>query len=102
MLGAGFSSDSSSDDDSELSRIKEDPVQLEVYNYKQESKLPFHLHPLKDFWKMQSGRFPLLSKLTKTYLAMSATSTQAERAFSKLGLLLTKRRLALDGEKSIK
>ena len=47
---------------------------------------------------MQADRFPYLAKLAKKYLAVSATSTQAERAFSKLGLLLTKRRLAMDGE----
>ena len=63
-----------------------------------ESKLPSHLNPLQDFWKMQADQFPYLAKLAQKYLAVSATSTQAERAFSKLGLLLTKRRLAMDGE----
>ena len=33
------------------------------------------------------------------YLCVLATSTQAERAFSGLGLLLTKRRLCMTGPK---
>ena len=71
---------------------------LSCYRYRSEPKLPADLCPLQDFWKKNSSRFPHLAKLAKKYLAVCATSTPAERAFSKLGLLLAKRRLSLDGE----
>ena len=56
------------------------------------------MDPLGDFWKGNEGKYPLLSKLAKKYLANPATSVTAERVFSKLGLLLSKRRLNLDPE----
>ena len=93
----GLESDSSDDDEQE-NVLKDDPIRLEVHRYRSEPKLPADLCPLQDFWKKNSSRFPHLAKLAKKYLAVCATSTPAERAFSKLGLLLAKRRLSLDGE----
>ena len=95
--GSGLESDSSDDDEQE-NVLKDDPIRLEVHRYRSEPKLPADLCPLQDFWKKNSSRFPHLAKLAKKYLAVCATSTPAERAFSKLGLLLAKRRLSLDGE----
>ena len=97
LLGPGLESDSS-DDDEQDKALKDDPIRLEVHRYRSEPKLPAGLCPLQDFWKKNCHRFPHLAKLVKKYLAVCASSTPAERAFSKLGLLLAKRRLSLDGE----
>ena len=42
--------------------------------------------------------YPTLVRLARKYLCVSATSAQAERAFSRMGWLLNKRRLSLSGE----
>ena len=50
------------------------------------------------WWKNRAERYPLLTKLVKKYLLIPATSTESERTFSSLGLLLTKTRLGMTGE----
>ena len=42
--------------------------------------------------------YPTLVRLARKYLCVPATSAQAERAFSRMGWLLNKRRLSLSGE----
>ena len=42
--------------------------------------------------------YPTLVRLARKYLCVPATSAQAERAFSRMGWLLKKRRLSLSGE----
>ena len=49
------------------------------------------------WWKEHEAKYPNLSKLAKKYLAIPATSVEAERRFSDLGILLTKRRLNMTG-----
>ena len=43
-------------------------------------------------------KFPHLARIAKKYLCVMATSTEAERTFSALGLLLTKQ-ILYDGRK---
>ena len=50
------------------------------------------------FWRDREASYPLLSKLARKYLCIPATSVEAERRFSDLGILLTKRRLCMTGE----
>ena len=47
-----------------------------------------------DWWKAKKEEYPTLTRLTTKYLCVPGTSTQAERVFSCMGLLLNKRRLS--------
>ena len=98
MLGVMLESSSESDEDVPLPQvdIKRDIVD-EVTKYRSKKKPSNNSNPL-DFWRDNEKRFPLLSSISKKYLAVMATSTTAERVFSTLGLVLTKRRLSLTGE----
>ena len=44
-----------------------------------------------DWWKAKKEEYPTLARM---YLCVPGTSTQAERVFSCMGLLLNKRRLS--------
>ena len=50
------------------------------------------------YWKKNQAKFPNLIILVKKYLCIQASSTEAERSFSALANLLTKRRLRMSGE----
>ncbi|CAG8498993.1 19871_t:CDS:2 [Racocetra fulgida] len=50
-------------------------------------QVPFGSDPFA-WWNMNKDRFPVLSKLARIYLAVSATSTPSERLFSDCGNLL--------------
>ena len=93
-------SSSSDYEDSMPRSVRKDEAKREIYEYRREVNLKKNLDPLVDFWKGNEGKYPLLAKLAKKYLAIPvpATSVTAERVFSKLGLLLSKRRLTLDPE----
>ena len=83
-------SSSSSEDEASGNKTKQD-------KYREEPKMSKVGNPL-NFWKKNEKRFPHLAKLARKYLCLMATSRTAERVFSSLGLLLTKRRLCLIGE----
>jgi hypothetical protein len=51
-----------------------------------------------DYWKINSARFPNLSRMTRDYLAVPGTSTPSERAFSGGRQLITDFRYRLKGE----
>ena len=97
QLGTFFleSSESESDSDNENA----DEIKIELANYRKEPSIAKTEDPLQ-YWKSKESVFPLLAKLAKKYLCVQATSTTAERIFSKLGLPLTKRRLCLDEDRS--
>ena len=50
------------------------------------------------FSSFSSSRYPHLARLARKYLAVPATSTEAERVFSGLSFLLTKQRMAMTGD----
>ena len=50
-----------------------------------------------DYWKINSDRFPNLSRMARYYLAVPGTSTQSERAFSEGMQLITDFRCRLKG-----
>ena len=95
LLGAHLSS-SSSEDEASGNNSKQDILD-EISKYRKEPKISKAGNPLH-FWKKNEKRFPHLAKLARKYLCVMATSRTAERVFSSLGLLLTKRRLCLIGE----
>jgi uncharacterized C2H2 Zn-finger protein len=51
-----------------------------------------------DYWKINSDRFPNLSRMARDYLAVPGTSTPSERAFSGGRQLITDFRCRLKGE----
>ena len=50
------------------------------------------------WWKTNYSIYRFLTKLMFKYFSIPATSTEAERVFSALGNLLTKKRLSMIGE----
>ena len=69
-------------------------MKSELENYRKEPKLDEDLDPI-EWWRVKRFQYPTLIQLVRKYLCIPATSTQAERVFSKLGLTLTKRRLSM-------
>lgn len=53
---------------------------------------------IMEFWKVNSSRFPILSRIAKDYLANCPTSAASERAFSGGRDLLGIRRYCLSKE----
>ena len=50
------------------------------------------------WWQERKHLYPLLSVLARKYLSVQGTSTPAERVMSRMGLILTKKRLNLTGD----
>ncbi|CAF1598618.1 unnamed protein product [Rotaria sp. Silwood1] len=71
--------------------------ELDRYLIMQIDKSTLTNNPL-DFWKTQSEKFPLLSKLAKQIHSIPATSTGVERQFSSAGLIINQRRTNLNPE----
>ena len=65
--------------------------------YRSEPELSRDEDPLQ-YWKKNQAKFPNLIILVKKYLCIQASSTEAERSFSALANLLTKRCLRMSGE----
>ena len=74
-----------------------DPVQGEVENYFKQEQSPRDSSPL-NWWKVNGHRFPLLARLARKYLAITATSTPAEGVFSVAGLVVSRLRASLSPE----
>ena len=51
-----------------------------------------------DWWRAKKEEYLTLARLSRKYLCVPGTSTQAERVFSWMGWLLNKRRLSKSGE----
>ena len=74
-----------------------DKSEIEVYLSEQVAE---H-HPkfqVLDYWKINSARFPNLSRMARDYLAVPGTSTPSERAFSGGRQLITDFRCRLKGD----
>ena len=56
-------------------------VEDEVRRFKIEDSLTLDANPL-DWWHLNQGRYPLLAKMAKVFLAIPATSVPSERVFS--------------------
>jgi len=70
---------------------KEEVAQDEVEEYLDLSQIGINSDPLV-WWNLHSKKFPILSELSRVYLAVAATSTPSERLFSDAGNLLTNKR----------
>ena len=69
----------------------------EVERYQQEDPISSNDCALK-WWYRHKDLYPIMSKLAAKYLSVQATSTAAERAFSTLGNMVTKKRTLLSDE----
>jgi hypothetical protein len=69
----------------------------EISEYLKEGEIEFNCSPF-DWWNYKKSKYPLLAKLARQYLSVSATSTPSERLFSHAGNLLTAKRSRLDLE----
>ena len=54
---------------------------------------------LKQFWKLNEKKFPLLSRVAKRFMCAQATSTPSERLFSAAGYNIWDRRCSLKPSK---
>ncbi|XP_065318862.1 uncharacterized protein LOC135926857 [Gordionus sp. m RMFG-2023] len=54
---------------------------LEISKYVDEATISNDTNPL-DWWKLNKNRYPVLSNIARDYLAIQATSSSSERAFS--------------------
>jgi hAT family C-terminal dimerisation region len=70
---------------------KEEVAQNEMEEYLDLAQIGLNNNPL-EWWKSHSVKFPILSEISKIYLAVPATSTPSERLFSDAGNLLTSKR----------
>ena len=69
------------------------PVDSEFKEYLLE---PVRVSNPLEWWVQYEHKFPKISKLAQTYLAIPATSVPSERTFSAAGLTVTKLRASLD------
>ena len=90
FLGTGFF-DSDSDDEGEITAGEE------LTRYREEPKLKADGCPFQ-WWRNRCKEYPLMARLARKYLAVSGTSTPSERVISRLGLVLTKKRLSMKGD----
>jgi hypothetical protein len=86
-LLSGFYKTSTTSDESEIDVYLSEPVIANHSNFK-----------ILDYWKINSARFPNLSRMARDYLAVPGTSTPSERAFSGGRQLITDFRCRLKGE----
>jgi hypothetical protein len=63
----------------------------EIAEYYKLPEISLSSDPLA-WWSEKKDSFPILSRLARKYLAVSATSTASERLFSDAGNLLTNKR----------
>lgn len=69
----------------------------EVTEYLREDKITFNQNPF-EWWASKKGKYPILAKIARTYLAAPATSTPSERLFSDAGNVLSEKRTRMDSE----
>ncbi len=69
--------------------------EVDVYLKLKSSK---NVNPLS-WWKVNEKKFPFLSKVSKEYFGIAATSVPSERLFSDVGNLITTKRSSLKPEK---
>ena len=75
----------------------DDLDERELESYLSEKKLKGDGDPLL-WWNLHKEEYPNLARLARKYLAVQGTATPAERIMSRLGEILSKRRLAMKGD----
>ena len=86
-----------SDVDDEESVDKKYDAIKELESYIKEPKLRSDNDPFL-WWRTRKELYPCMFQLARKYLCVQGTSTPAERVISRLGEVLSKKRLAMLGE----
>jgi hypothetical protein len=73
------------------------PIAKEMEDYLSIIKPPKGTNPI-DWWKIHSGRLPMLSSMARHYLAIPASSASSERTFSQTGQIVNCHRTNLAPE----
>jgi hypothetical protein len=87
---ARFSIAVESESDEEETEVRN----FEISEYKREVQIPDTENPLT-WWKLNTHRYPMLSKFAKVMLCIPATSVPCERLFSSSGYIVNKMRSSL-------
>ena len=86
------------DSDSEEDNLENNSeVDKELNRYMDEKKLKSDGNPL-EWWRIKRFEYPLMARLARKYLSVQGSSTNAERVMSRMGLILTKKRMSMKGE----
>ena len=85
------------DDKNEETCSRNYNISEEIERYQKEDPISANDSALK-WWKIKKSLYPVMSKLATKYLCVQAMSTAAERAFSTLGNMVTKKRTQLSDE----
>lgn len=101
---SSFSSSSSSSSSSSWlnpwsSKDESESLASELARWRLEPRISARENPLV-WWRKNSSRFPTLAFLAKRYLCIPASSAPSERVFSKVGIVLGKRRGRLAVERT--
>ncbi|XP_056116949.1 E3 SUMO-protein ligase ZBED1-like [Rhinichthys klamathensis goyatoka] len=72
-------------------------LEQEMLIYESETPLPSDCNPLS-WWMTSQSKYPHLAQLARRYLSIPGTSVRAERVFSTAGIIVNKKRSALDSE----
>ena len=83
-----------SSDEDEAGGVSKTDVAKEVENFMTERLVKSDVDPLT-WWSSRLEEYPRLSKLGAKYLAVLPSSTPAERAMSKMDMILNKKRLKM-------
>lgn len=75
------------------------PVEDEISRYNCETRVAYAENVL-DWWKCRETMYPILSRIARKYLCISASSVATERVFSTGGAILTKTRFSMTDEHS--
>ena len=85
------------DSESEDEEQSEDEMENEVDRFIAAKGLKMSEDPLL-WWRQHHRDFPIMGTLARKYLSVTASATPAERVMSKMGLTLTKKRLAMKSD----
>ena len=97
-LGSLLKREYTNDADNTPTLSPEQKTSQEIEKYKVDEELHPDADPL-EWWKEHSKKYPILSRASKKYLAIPATSSPSERLFSKAGNITTPLRNSLKPDK---
>lgn len=80
-----------------IQEVESDPVEEEISRYRCEPRVRNDINIL-EWWKQRKDIYPILSKIARFYLGISATSVATERVFSAGGNVITKLRMSMTDE----
>lgn len=82
-----------------LPQFENAPIILEMLTY-QQLVVEENIEDPLDWWKLNGDRFPCLSRLARRFLSIPASSAPSERVFSRMNIVIGKRRARLLPEKT--